>query len=795
MEHTINSSWAEHFQARQKNSLYVQSLPVMSFNLVLGVLLVFIMWEPVPQHILFTWYLLLMAVVGIRAGMVLVHNHGYLQRLTPGHWLNTYMAGAFLTGSVWGMCVPLFGPFVTPLSLGTIALWPCGMAGGALATYALSRRVFFAYMIPALLPGAIYITGFGPEETTILGVALSVYLVFLSITALYSNRFQRRAIELEWENGRMARDLHIKNEAITRLNTDLEQRLRGSVAALEQEVRNRESNEQRLRLLVEHTPSSIAMLDQELRYLAVSKRWQEIYQLEDRELIGRHHYEIFPDIPERWRETHLSCLAGATERAYEDRFERADGTVDWLNWEVSPWYDDTGEIGGIVIMTELVTENIRAREQINRLTLYDTLTGLPNQYSLQQELERLCIQEKRGSLCLVLFEIRRFSEINSALGYEGADSLLKEIGNRMRQYVESSAYVARMGASVFAVIWPHVSTPEQALDRMVNLKNLVTAPVELEGAVFEPHLVAGAVLFPEHGRSPSILLRNATSARHAARQRREGYAFYDPAQDIPISSLVRLAELHRALDEKQFTLVYQPKLDLKNNHVCGAEALIRWQHPTQGLLPPSEFIPLAEESGFITPLTDWVIETAGRECARWHREGFSLGVSVNVYAGDIIEDEFLRSIKRFGEENIIPVESLTLEITESALMEDPQGSYEALVDIRNMGWNLALDDYGTGYASLAYLGRLPLNELKIDRGFIMNMEQDSASRRIVSSTISLGHELDLQITAEGIEHEQVKDQLTLMGCDVGQGFGISKPLPGEELLDFFRASPGAVLST
>lgn len=774
----------QSFVVRQREFLFTQSLPVVASNVLLGIILIAILWKEIPHKFLLIWLIALTVTVVGRIGLVLLYKKNILQSLSPNHWINLYGLGAFLMGGIWGICVPLFGPFESLLTLSMTALWPCGITAGSLASYALVKRVFFSLSLPALIPGIIYLTWFGPAELSLLGVGLGAYMLFLCIIASYTYQMQIRSFEVEWENSQLARELKIKNEAITKLNMDLEQRLQGSVTALQEEVRKRESNERRLRDLIEHTPSVIAMFDRDLRYLTASERWREFYQMGRRDLIGVYHADVFPDAPEEWENILKRCLKGATERAQNVRIELPDKSEEWINAECSPWYDDAGHIGGVIVFIEVITEQIRAEEQIRQLMSLDNLTGLPNQYSLQQELTRLCNKEQSRAFCLVLFEIRRFSEINSALGHEGADSVLKVVGERMQSLVNSSGYVARLGASIFAIVWPIIHDPNQALARFLTFREQLTEPVEIEGATFEPQIVSGIALYPRHGTNPDMLLRNATAARHAARQLREGVAIYGPEHEIPASSLGELADLRRGLDQHQFSLVYQPKLKLRTNLIYGAEALIRWHHPERGIVPPDKFIPLAEESGLITLITEWVIETAIRECARWREAGFFIGVSLNVSARDIMEARFIYAINEFAKMKTVPVEAVTLEITESAVMDDPRGSFQALSEIRAAGWKLALDDYGTGYSSLAYLSKLPVHELKIDKGFILELLQDRTTERIVRSTIILGHELGLEVTAEGIENEEVKTWLVQMGCDTGQGYGISKPLSADKFLEF-----------
>ena len=314
----------------------------------------------------------------------------------------------------------------------------------------------------------------------------------------------------------------------------------------------------------------------------------------------------------------------------------------------------------------------------------------------------------------------------------------------------------------------------------------------LEGFSLEVDTSLGITLYPEHGSDAETLLQRADVAMYVAKHDGSGLIVYGPDQDFDhIRQLTIKGELRNAIEQGLLDLAFQPKVHGATGRVVGAEALLRWRHPEHGFIPPDEFAGVAEHSGLIRPLTQWVLETALEQAARWRREGLPLGISVNISARNLLEDDLPSRLEAMIARHRLAPHLLTLEITESVIMRDPDRSLETMLRIRELGIGIAVDDFGTGYSSLAYLMRLPVNELKIDKSFVMNLDREAASTTIVRSTIDLAHKLGMQVVAEGVESEAIWSRLRKLGCDLGQGYHFSRPVAAAELLEFARRCRGS----
>jgi len=414
--------------------------------------------------------------------------------------------------------------------------------------------------------------------------------------------------------------------------------------------------------------------------------------------------------------------------------------------------------------------------------LHDALTGLPNRDQIDKDLHRAILRNQGNQhIALLLMDINRFREINDTLGHEAGDVLLKMIGPRLAEaLVGRAARVGRLGGDDFAVLVEEVEGEKDAADLARSLLQVMRRPFPMEGFRFELQGSIGISLYPTHGQDPGTLLRCAEVAMYQAKHSASGYLFYDAEQDP--NSPVRLslmADLREAMETGQLFLAYQPKLDLVTGEVSGFEALIRWQHPTHGLLQPGEFIPLVESSDLIHALTRWVVGQAVSQLRNWTRSGHRTSVSVNISARNLMDEElpgFLREQVRHLDGSDPQLE---LEITESALITDPERALENMLQMRAMGVDLVIDDFGIGYSSLAYLRRLPVDALKIDKSFVNGMLEHHQAQVIVASTIHLAHDLGIKVVAEGIESRDVLDALKRLGCDQGQGYFIGKPMQSE----------------
>lgn len=456
------------------------------------------------------------------------------------------------------------------------------------------------------------------------------------------------------------------------------------------------------------------------------------------------------------------------------------------------------EIGELSHAFDAMRQGIEAREtQIMKLAFRDPLTNLPNRTLFNDRLQQaLAVADReRQPLAIMLMDLDRFKEVNKTLGHHLGDQLIQEVGERLcRVFHRKTDTVARLGGDEFAVLLPG-STCETAhkLARLVLPK--LEQPATIKGYRVDVGLSIGISGFPDHGNDPSALIRNADIAMYAAKRHHSGAAIHDPRHDRSTEyNLSIVGDMRQALREDEFVLYYQPKVRLAGGRADCVEALIRWLHPERGIIAPDHFIPLAEQTGNIRAITRWVIDKALRQSAEWRNRGLELAVAVNVSARDLEEGDFPPMVAELLARHGVPAPALTLEITESVLMEYPEHALETIHRLDKLGVKLSIDDYGSGYSSLSYLKRLPVDELKIDKSFVMGMANDPDDAIIVRSTVDLGHNMGLQVVAEGVETGEVWAILHKMGCDLAQGYYMSKPLSATELEQWLCAPPATSLT-
>jgi len=423
----------------------------------------------------------------------------------------------------------------------------------------------------------------------------------------------------------------------------------------------------------------------------------------------------------------------------------------------------------------------RREAQIIHQAQHDGLTGLPNRLALRDRINVALARavRNRDSGALLLVDIVAFKAINDALGHHTGDSALQEVSRRLASLARAADTVARYGGNSFVLLLERTGEADaqqaarRILERFAETLRLPEAQVRID-------LTVGVALFPTHGEDPETLLRRAEIAMYSARTAGQQTAVYAVGQDENhLRRLSLLNELAAALDKDELQIYYQPKMDLRSRRVRAAEALVRWAHPTRGMVPPDEFIALAEHSGLIGQLTQVVLRKVTRQMRAWSSLGLELNVSVNVSALDLADENFSgRVISLLREHDVHPA-LLTLEMTESTVINDVQKARAVMKRLRDAGVRFSIDDFGTGYSSLAQIRRLPLHELKIDKSFVMNLAGSQEDQLIVRSTIELAHSMSLVVCAEGIESSEVMELLAGMNCDIGQGFCISRPVPPE----------------
>ena len=427
----------------------------------------------------------------------------------------------------------------------------------------------------------------------------------------------------------------------------------------------------------------------------------------------------------------------------------------------------------------------------DRLARHDALTGLPNRVELARVLEP-ALERRRADgehLAVLLIDLDGFKEINDTLGHRHGDVLLRQVADRLQEVVPPPGFVSRFGGDEFVLVLPSLRGAEEAEAVAARLIEVLREPVPVGHVALEVRASIGIALAPEHGLRPEDLVRRADAAMHRAKGRQAGWAVHDPESEPPSVQRLELAtQLRHGIEHGELELHYQPKVELRTGRTTSVEALVRWRHPTQGLLAPAHFIELAEHTGLIRPLTDWVLDEAVAQARRWRAAGMPLSVGVNVSVRSITR-ELPGQLAALLAEEPRPGDLLELEITEST-MASPVETLAVLEAVDRLGIPLAVDDYGTGYSSLAYLKRLPVSTIKIDRSFVMTIPGDRNDRAIVHSTIDLARQLTMEVVAEGVETIEAMAALRALGCDYAQGFYISRPLPAGELERWLRQRGG-----
>jgi len=424
------------------------------------------------------------------------------------------------------------------------------------------------------------------------------------------------------------------------------------------------------------------------------------------------------------------------------------------------------------------------RSQALHDSLHDALTGLPNRTLLADRFDQSLRADTRAGTAtgLLLIDLDRFKEINDTFGHHYGDELLRQVGPRLAGALREVDTVARLGGDEFAVLLPDVHSVHDALAVASKLRSALEQPFRVEGIDLDVEASVGVVRSGEHGEDPTVLLQRADIAMYVAKTQQLGVLAYDPTVDgHSPAKLALLGDLRRALERGELVLHYQPKISTSTGDVVSAEALVRWQHPDRGLIFPDAFIPLAEHTGLIGPLTRYVLDAALTQARVCADSGRALPVSVNLSARNLLDENLAAQVAELLAAHDVPAELVELEVTESALMTEPARAQRLLEQLSALGVRISIDDFGAGYTSLGQLKTLPVNELKIDKSFVMSMTVDTGNALIVGTVVELGHNLGLTIVAEGVESEQALSALREFGCDLAQGYHLSRPIPAAAL--------------
>ncbi len=512
------------------------------------------------------------------------------------------------------------------------------------------------------------------------------------------------------------------------------------------------------------------------------------------EVIGREgRFLVRDDLAQPALEVIRSALREKCEGQATLRNYRKDGTLFWNELHIAPVRDLMGEATThFVSVINDVSERVQYQQALEYQANHDSLTGLANRNLLNDRIEQAIAWARRNNsvIGVMLLDLDHFKRINDASGHTVGDALLKEVAARLRSCVRDTDTVARLGGDEFVIILTDLPQPDDVGHIAAKVQGALARPIELVGRDVQVTASIGVALYPRDGDHGEVLLRYADMAMYRVKEhgRNSVRQFVPEMGTSAISRLDMEAAMRRGLERGEFLLHYQPKIALASGRIVGAEALVRWQHPQIGLIHPVEFIRLAEETGLIVPLGEWVLEEACRQQAHWHAQGLgALRLAVNMSARQFRLDDLSERVAAIVQRTGVQAQHMVLELTESMVMQDVDTTRMSLVALKNLGLSLSLDDFGTGYSSLSYLRRFPIDELKIDRSFISDIHSNEDDAAIASAIVAMAHSLGLSVVAEGVECQAQADLLVQMGCAQVQGYFYARPMPAQAFAERVRA--------
>ncbi len=549
--------------------------------------------------------------------------------------------------------------------------------------------------------------------------------------------------------------------------------------------------------LFENAPLAIAIYDRQGGIRRVNKALEKLYRYTEEELLGRSLDDIIVPLPQEQEIKDIrDKLSEGQSAALESVRKRKDGRLVNVAILCFPVLID-GRPEGAYLIYQDITERKRAEEQLVFQSFHDTLTGFPNRALLLDRLQRSIqrLRQRRFPLFAVLYlDLDRFKVVNDSLGHQVGDQLIYNISRKLAAMVNSTDTVSRIGGDEFAVLLDEVDSPRQALNVARSIQDILSKPMVINNhEIFSTASIGIVVGTPEYNR-PEMLLRDAEIAMYRAKTMgRNRVKLFQSGMREQAAEILRVEnDLRRAVDNREFVVHYQPIISLDTGLISGFEALIRWQHPSRGLVFPDEFVPVAEESGLIIPIGLLALGDACRQVRQWQKrysDYKDLEISVNLSAKQFLQSDLIEQISGTAQEAGLQMQHLKLEITESVVMENAQSARIMLHRLKDLNVKLSIDDFGTGYSSLAYLHQFPLDTLKIDRSFVARMDDEGEDVEIVRAIVVLAHNLGMEVVAEGVETQEQEQRLKSMNCDYFQGYLASRPLDGVGAEELLRASP------
>jgi diguanylate cyclase (GGDEF)-like protein/PAS domain S-box-containing protein len=780
-----------YFEVRaQQIALLFRQLPAaLTATLLIAFIVVGVTWPAVDATLLLAWFIAVCVLTGYR--FVLWRRFAAeaprAEQMDP--WLRSFFFGTLLSGIVWGAGgVLLAGQDL--LHQFFFALLLAGLAAGGVSTLSSYRGVYAAFLLPSMVPLALGAVLYLDPVHVSMG---SMMLLFVALMLGISTRIHAtiaESLRLRFRNLGLVDMLSATKGNLEEANTALHKEIGEHRKAQEILMKS----EQKLRLHAHQAPLAFIEWDLGFRVIEWNPAAERIFGYSRHEALGRHAASLIAgargcdSVSALWKRL-LIDKQGAQVTVENRTKDERDIACEWY---YTPLVDAQGRVLSVMTLAQDVTANRQAQERLNYLAYHDELTGLPNRSLYYDRLSQAMIEARRQGryVGVMLLDIDHFKMVNDTMGHDAGDELLRHIGKRLTVCLRESDTVARFGGDEYGMVLADMADPRDAILVAQKMLDSFAPPFFAGGRELFVGPSIGITIYPVDSDNLDGLTKNADSAMyHAKAQGRNNFQFY--SAELTARAHARLdmeTSLRRALERREFLLHYQPKFSLETGAMTGVEALIRWQHPELGMVSPQDFIGIADESGLILPIGEWVLRESCQQVKTWQGEGLGqIKVAVNLSTKQFRHNRLKETLAGVLAETGCDPRSLEFEITESMLMESTVAVSAVLADLKAMGISISVDDFGTGYSSLSYLKRFPIDALKIDRSFVRDLPADQDDAAIVRAIIAMSRSLRMRVIAEGVETVEQQAFLRAEGCDEIQGYLWGRPVPPAELLRLLQA--------
>lgn len=786
---------AERLLLEQVCLLYANARSSQVLVIVAAILLAVVQWGRADPFLILSWLAFLVIISLGRLGLALRFDRKIIAPWEARRWGRYFLFGTGLSGTGWGLVgvvMPPMGGF--PSEVVEILLL-AGLVAAATSYLAPLKSAFLLFSTPVLAPLAVHFFHEGGPVYLPLGMMTLLYLAAMAGVAQRIHSSLLTSLTLRFENAALVDSLIQAKARAEAANADL-------MAEVDERRRTERKLEQSLSVLkatLEATADGILVVDCEGRVVSYNQRFLHMWRVPDALIEAGNDERLLAHVVDQLADP--EGFLRKVREIYQDLDAESHDIIEFRDGRIFERYSMPQRIAGRSVGRVWSFRDITARRQAEQhlrfVANHDGLTGLPNRSMFYQRLNAAIARARRNGdrLAVLFIDLDRFKNINDTLGHDLGDGLLKEVAARLRALLRGTDAIARLGGDEFVVLLESLQQSEDAARVAQKILAAMAQPFMVESRELLLTASIGISTFPNDGLDSSSLLKNADIAMYRAKdQGKNTFQFYSAQMNLhTVERLSLETSLRWALEREEFVLHYQPKIDLRSGRAVGVEALVRWQHPDMGLVSPATFIPLAEETGLIGPIGEWVLAQACAQCRAWLDQGLPpLRMAVNLSASQFARSDVLPQVMGVLKRTGLTPRMLELEITESTVMKNAEHSREVLHQLKARGIGLAIDDFGTGYSSLGYLKRFPLDSVKIDRSFVLDLPDDQDNAAITQAVIGMAHSLGLRVVAEGVETEAQLAFLRHHGCDEAQGYCLSPPLPAEAFADFLRSRAGRV---